>query len=166
MTTLHELAQRRGAGELQDTKFMSATEKARVLKQWERFLRGGLKCEQFDKALYNHLIQHCSFIAHYDRAGFYSTYFESGDTIRQFLSQFDDRCGIPASVEYGMTYWIAGGNDAAEQYYDINCEMVRIAGKYIPTLELKAKNDQRHADLAHAEVLLKKHGLSLPGGDK
>ncbi|GAI92750.1 unnamed protein product, partial [marine sediment metagenome] len=49
---------------------------------------------------------------------------------------------------------------------DINTEMCRIAWRYIPALELKAKNDQRHTDLAHAEVLLKKHGLSLPGGDK
>jgi hypothetical protein len=31
-------------------------------------------------------------------------------------------------------------------------------------LELKARNDQRHADLAHAEALLKKHGMNLPGG--
>ena len=161
MTTLHELAQRRGAGQLTDTKFMSAAEKQRVLRQWERFLKGGLKWEQFDKALYSHLIQHCSFIAHYDRAGFYSTYFESGDSIRQFLSQFDDRCGIPASVEYGMTYWIAGGNDVSQEYYDINCEMVRVAGKYIPGLLKEASRSQKDADVAQAKALLSKHGIKL-----
>lgn len=155
-TTLHELAQRRGAGELQDTKFMTAAEKQRVLKQWERFLKSGLKWEQFDKALYHHLMQHCSFIAHYDRAGFYSTYFESGDTIKQFLSQFDDRAGIPASVEYGMTYWILD-----EGYGDINCEMVRIAGKYIPGLLNEASRSQKDTDIAEATRLLSKHGIKL-----
>jgi len=43
--------------------------------------------------------------------------------------------------------------------------MCRIAWRYIPVLELKARNDQRHADLAHAELLLKKHGIKLHGGD-
>jgi len=135
---------------------MTAAEKERVLKQWEHFLKGGLKWEQFNKALYHHLTQHCSFIAHYDRAGFYSTYFESGDTIRQFLAQFDDRLGIPASVEYGMTYWITG-----EEYGDINCEMVRIAAKYIPVLLSQAKRDQEDADIAEARRLLTRHGIKL-----
>ena len=53
--------------ELTDTKFMTADQKRVVLKQWEIFLRGGLKAGDFNKALYDHLIQHCSFIAHYNR---------------------------------------------------------------------------------------------------
>lgn len=143
MTTQHELAQRRGAGQLQDTRFMSAAEKARVLKQWETFLKYGCKREHFTKPLYNYLIQHCSFIAHYDLNGFYDTYFTSGDDTRQFLSQFDDRKGIPRSVEYGDTYWICGGNDVSQGYYDINCEMVTIAGKYIPGLLKKGKPESK-----------------------
>jgi len=123
-------------------------------------LRSGLEKAKFTKALYEHLINHCSFIAHYDIHGFYATYFESGDDTRHFLSQFDTRRGMPRSIEYGYPNWFMG-----EDYYDINTEMCRIAWRYIPALELKAKNDQRHANLAHAEVLLKKHGLSLPGGD-
>jgi len=124
-------------------------------------LRSGLEKDKFTKALYEHLINHCSFIAHYDIHGFYATYFESGDDTRDFLSQFDTRRGIPRSIEYGMTYWLTD-----EDYYDINTEMCRIAWRYIPALELKAENDQRRADLTHAELLLKKHGLSLPGGDE
>ena len=159
--TLNDLAQSRGPGQLHDSKFMSAAEKSKVLKHWEMFLRSGLEKAKFTKALYEHLINHCSFIAHYDLHGFYATYFESGDDTRHFLSQFDTRSGkIPRSIEYGdLSGWLTD-----EDYYDINTEMCRIAWKYIPALELKAKNDQRHADLAHAEVLLKKHGLSLPGG--
>ena len=158
--TLNDLAQSRGPEQLHDSKFMSAAEKSKVLKHWEMFLRSGLEKAKFTKALYEHLINHCSFIAHYDIHGFYATYFESGDDTRQFLSQFDTRNGMPKSIEYGeLSGWLTD-----EDYSDINIEMCRIAWRYIPVLELKAKNDQRHADLAQAELLLKKHGINLPGG--
>lgn len=163
--TLNDLANSRGPGEMRDAEFMSAAEKRKVLKHWEMFLKSGLEEKHFTKALYHHLIQHCSFIAHYDIHGFYATYFESGDDIRHFLSQFDTRGNrIPKSIEYGETYWICGGNDICQQYYDINIEMCRIAWRYIPVLELNAKNAQRRADLTQAAALLKKHGISLPGG--
>src|SRR4030042_1149531 len=152
--TLNDVAQSRGPGQLHDSKFMSAAEKSKVLKHWEMFLRSGLEKDKFTKALYEHLINHCSFIAHYDIHGFYATYFESGDDTLHFLSQFDTRQGIPRSIEYGMTYWLTD-----DDYYDVNIEMCRIAWRYIPALELKAGNDQRHADLAHAELLLKRHGI-------
>jgi hypothetical protein len=157
--TLNDLAQSRGPGQLHDSKFMSAAEKTKVLKHWEMFLKGGLENKYFTEALYKHLINHCSFIAHYDIHGFYATYFESGDDTLHFLSQFDTRQGIPLSIEYGMTYWLTDAD-----YYDVNAEMCRVAWRYIPALELKAKNDQRHTDLDHAELLLKKHGMNLPGG--
>jgi len=86
---------------------MSAAEKTRTLRAWTRFLNNRLQFEQFTKGLYNHLIQHCSFIAHYDRAGFYSCYFEAGDSIARFISQFDTR-GPCTSVEYGGRLWLSG----------------------------------------------------------
>lgn len=144
---------------MKDTKFMSAAEKERVLKQWDRFLKGGLRREQFDKALYNHLIQHCEFIAHYDRAGFYSTYFESGDGIDDFLSQFDNRNGLPQSVEYGGTGWLTWSS--TEDYHDINLAMVGTATKYIPGLLGQAKHSQEDADIAEAKRLLSRHGIPL-----
>ena len=141
---------------MKDTRFMSAAEKERVLKQWERFLKGGLKWEQFNKGLYNHLIMHCSFIAHYNRAGFYSTYFESGDGIADFLGQFDksnaESNGIPRSVEYGMDYWATG------DYADINMAMIETATKYIPELLNRARQGQEDADTVEAKRLLAKHG--------
>jgi hypothetical protein len=157
--TLNDLAQSRGPGQIHDSKFMSAAEKTKVLKHWEMFLRGGLEKKYFTEALYKHLINHCSFIAHYDIHGFYATYFESGDDTPHFLSQFDTRQGIPRSIEYDMTYWLTD-----DDYYDVNTEMCRIAWRYIPALELKARNDQRHRDLAHVELLLKKYGMNLPRG--
>ena len=154
--TLNDLAQSRGPGQLHDSKFMPAAEKSKVLKHWEMFLRSGLEKDKFTKLLYHHLIQHCSFIAHYDIHGFYAAYFESGDDTVRFLSQFDDSNGMSKSVEYGMTYWLTD-----EEYYDINSEMVRIASKYIPILIQQAKNQQRAADITRAKALLAKHGMKV-----
>lgn len=156
MTTLQELAKRRGAGAMRSVKFMPAEEKRKVLKQWELFLKSGLEREKFTKLLYNHLIQHCSFIAHYDIHGFYSTYFVEGEDTVHFLSQFDGRDGIPESVEYHMTGWITN-----EEYGDINCEMVRIASKYIPRLMTASVNKQMVDDVTRAKLLLEKHGIKV-----
>lgn len=142
--------------ELKDVKFMTAQDKGRVLRQWEGFLKGGLKWEQFHHALYEHLIQHCSFIAHYNRQGFYSTYFENGGDVAHFLTQFDNRQGAPDSIEYGMTYWYT-----ALDYNDVNSEMCRIATKYIDGLTEQAVKRQEQADINEAKRLLSKHGILL-----
>jgi hypothetical protein len=136
---------------------MTASEKELVLKDWEKFLKNGFAWERFTDRLYKHLINNCSFIAHYDRAGFYGTYFQSGDDKVHFLRQFDMRRagpnGIPPSIEYGMTYWVD------HDYGDINRAMIQVAGKYISGLETLAKQEQREADIALADKLLKKHGI-------
>ena len=77
--------------EFSDAEFMSAREKELVLKAWVGFLRNGLRWEGFTRRLYEHLHLHCQFIAHYNRAGFYQTYFERGEDTVRFLSQFDRR---------------------------------------------------------------------------
>jgi len=153
---LHDLAQQRGPGALHNSRFMPAAVKRRVLKQWEAFLKSGCAREKFTKPLYEHLIQHCSFIAHFDINGFYATYFENGDDTVHFLSQFDGSKGIPKSIEYGMTYWFTD-----EEYHDINSEMVRIAAKYIPVLVKQAETRQKHHDIHIAKMLLAKHGITL-----
>ena len=138
---------------------MSARQKGRVLRDWRLFLEKGLKWEWFTKGLYEHLMQHCSFIAHYDRSGFYSTYFHRGDDAVHFLSQFDQRQakddGIPASVEYGWTYWVSG------EYEDINRAMIQIAGRYIPSLVEQATKAQRLSDLARASQLAERWGWKV-----
>ncbi len=144
--------------EFKDVRFLSAREKAQVVKQWETFLKYGCKKEHFTKLLYNHLIMHCSFIAHYDLHGFYATYFEEGEDTVRFLSQFDNSQGIPRSVEYGMTGWITN-----DEYYDINIAMCQIAARYIPTLVEAASHRQKEVDILRAEALLAKHGITLKG---
>ena len=72
-------------------QFLSAREKALVLKAWVRFLKNGLRWEDFSDRLYTHLINHCSFIAYYNRTKFYAMYFTNGEGTMRFLSQFDKR---------------------------------------------------------------------------
>lgn len=89
-----------------DVQFMSAHEKALALKAWVRFLKNGLRGDDFSDRLYKHLINHCSFIAHFDRAGFYSAYFDNGEDTTWFLSQFDKHGERNCrSVEYGDSAW-------------------------------------------------------------
>lgn len=145
---------------LTDVEFMTADEKRRVLRAWERFLKVGLLKPSFTKALYHHLTQHCSFIAHYDRHGFYATYFTDPKDTRRFLSQFDRRNiepseAVPKSIEYGMTYW--GDGD----YADINRAMVEIAFPYIVGLERELAKQERKQDLTEAKRLLAKHGVMV-----
>ena len=71
-----------------DAKFMSAEDKALVLRDWERFLQHGLKRQYFSRRLYEHLHLHCGFIAHYDPSYFHFVYFEAGQDIERFFDEF------------------------------------------------------------------------------
>lgn len=148
---------------MKDAQFMTATQKETVLRAWKRFVKavatGTVEQQRraFTKALYNHLIQHCSFIAHYNLAGFFSTYFEEPEQTARFFTQFDEEKGC-VSVEYGMVLWIRGGNDVSAEYYDINQAMVKEASPYLSTIYTRAKSEEKERDLSLAHQLLKKHG--------
>ncbi|MBI4294657.1 MAG: hypothetical protein HY669_00645 [Chloroflexi bacterium] len=135
-------------------KYMSAKEKEQVLRAWETFLKNGCRPQDFTEALYHHLIQHCSFTAHYDRGGFYHTYFANGEDTTHFLTQFDRSRGCK-SVEYGGGWWLTG------DYADINNAMVDVAARYIPQLTRQAQSRQRQAEIARARALLAKHGIAV-----
>jgi hypothetical protein len=106
-------------GKFKDAEFMKAEEKEKVLSDWKRFLESGFDYRFFTERLYKHLTLHCSFIAHYDREGFYHTYFSKPEDAKRFLRQFDKRFGLK-SAEYGGTWWIENS-----EYQDINEAMVR-----------------------------------------
>jgi hypothetical protein len=120
--------------EFRDVEFMTASDKASVLRDWNRFLDSGFKRNYFTKRLYNHLIQHCSFIAHYNQDGFYSVYFGEKGNTGKFIDQFTS--GI--SAEYGMDYSLRG------DYDDINPAMCEVMRKYAPTLkkEIEGTNEE------------------------
>lgn len=123
--------------EFWDSKFMTAKEKNMVLKQWRTFLKNGCKWDHFTDRLYKHLTLHCSFIAHYNRLGFYETYFQSGSDRLHFFSQFDLSQG-GVSVEYGMTIWRKG------EYEDINTAMCKVFAEFCELLEDQATLNHLH----------------------
>jgi len=137
-----------------DAEYMSAREKALVQKAWVRFLKNGLRGEDFSDRLYAHLINYSSFIAHYDRAGFYATYFENGEDTMRFLAQFDKR-GECRSVEYGASWWLNG------DYEDLNRAMIEEASRCIPALLEQASAKAKETDLAEARRLAAKHGFEI-----
>ena len=134
---------------MKSTKFMSAAEKEKVLKDWQRFIENDFDKARFTKQLYNHLIQHCSFIAHYNQAGFYGTYFENPERTLGFLKQFDKDHGCK-SVEYGMDYWIN-----SEDYRDINTAMIEAfepcKAEIYPRLRQRARDNK----IAQIKTLMK-----------
>lgn len=139
-----------------EDKFLSITEKKKILRAWVRFLESGCKKNQFTEALYHHLSQHCSFIAHYDRHGFYDFYFErNGAEIFRFFDQFDpQKAGV--SAEYGTTHWLSSHSTGA----DLNAAMRQAAGPYLRSLRLHFEETQRQEEIAQATRLLAKHGLA------
>ena len=72
---------------LKDSKFMTAEQKKKVLRQWDKFIEGGFSFHLFTDAIYQHLNLRCGFIAHYNRMGFYSTYWN--DNFVAFTRQTD-----------------------------------------------------------------------------
>ena len=112
--------------EFKSVQFMPARDKERVFKDWNRFLvplaldePGDEPDGRFTHLLYHHLPQHCSYIAHYNRHGFYVTYFADPEDAPKFLQQFDKDKGY-VSYEYGGVWWLPGADG---DYSDINGAM-------------------------------------------
>lgn len=147
-----------------DVGFMTANEKRRVATAWRRFLQTLSQhygeeeaCfPAFTEPLYHHLIQHCSFIAHYNRLGFYGHYFQRGDDTVRFLRQFD-AVGNPdgLSTEYHDPWWLWG------DYADINEAMREIAAEFVPAVAAAASKHQRDEDLRHAQTLAARYGHAV-----
>ena len=138
--------------QFKDVRFMTGAEKMRVLRQWVRFMKSGFDARHFMKSLYHHLIQHCSFIANFNRQGMYSVYFVDPSATQRFLDQFDRSKGC-LSVEYGDTGWLE-----SEDYRDINNAMVDAPAELLPALRSMLKERETakaRQELEQAERRLK-----------
>ena len=83
--------------EFKDVPFMTAAEKQKVLNAWSRLIKTVLESDEeekwwnaFNDSLYQHLHMHCGFIAHYDRRGFFATYFNDGEESIRFFEHFKE----------------------------------------------------------------------------
>jgi len=124
---------------------MPAEEKEKVLKDWKRFIESDFSKANFTKSLYQHLIQHCEFIAHFNQYGFYDTYFEDPEDTLKFIKQFDKSQGC-LSVEYGMTYWLN-----SDDYKDINTAMVEVMEPYKSEIYPRLRQRARERKLGEIE---------------
>lgn len=136
---------------MSDSRFMSAQEKRRVVADWARFLESGFDPRLFTGRLYRHLTLHCSFIAHFDRAGFHGFYFSDPSATQGFLDQFDGTQGC-RSVEYGDTGWIDAGD-----YRDVNGAMADEATARMPRLRRMLR--EREVAKARLELATAKTNL-------
>jgi len=132
---------------MNSTKYMSVAEKVKVLKDWKRFITSDFDKAYFTKRLYNHMIQHCSFIAHYNQAGFYGTYFEDPEDTLRFMKQFDWDFGCK-SIEYGTDSWIKG-----DDYHDINTAMANAFEPYRADCYIRLKQKNKDIKLRQLEKL-------------
>ncbi len=132
-----------------DAQYMTAQQKRQVLGDWVRFFQTGMEFKRFTKRLYQHLRLHAEFMAHFNRQGFYQTYFADPEALQRFLDQFDRSKGC-VSTEYGMTYWIRDGNDVSQQYYDLNWVLVDAIADMLPGLREQAR--QRAVEAARNEL--------------
>ncbi len=140
-----------------DAEYMTAQQKRRILGDWVRFFKNGATFKRFTKRLYEHLIQHCSYIAHFSRRGFHETYFADPEALQRFLDQFDRSRGC-VSTEYGMTYWIRDGNDVSAAYYDLNDALVDAIADMLPALREQAR--KRAVEAAQEQVRLAEQKLA------
>lgn len=116
------------ADQFTDVKFMSAQDKARVATMFERFLADNMHRDKFTKALYEHFHLHCGHIAHYDRGGFYSEWFERPSSRVEFLRRLAD------DHESGRLYWGAG-----EDYRDLGTVMYGLVAAHADRIFTLAK---------------------------
>lgn len=119
------------ADKFTDVEFMTAAEKARVAKQWERFLADNMSADKFTKALYEHLHGHCNHIAHYDRGGFYAEWFSTPERRIEFMQQW------ARDYQSGRFGWGAG-----RDYDDLHAVMFDSLVKHADRLAALA----RHAE--------------------
>lgn len=134
--------------EFKSVQFMTAKEKGLVYKQWKRFI-GMLTMSSgetvkdnygndmpilfkyFTKRVYYYLSLNASFIAHFDRWGFFNTYFANPEDTIRFINQFDKDYDYQ-SIEYHME-WVSG------EYEDLNKEMCNVVEKHKSELYAKLR---------------------------
>lgn len=138
--------------QFKDEQFITAADKEKILKIWIRFLKNGLRHDDFTRALYTYLMNYCDFIAHYDISGFIDEYFTTGADKIRFLEQFDDG---QIKTNQWISYKLRGS--AA----DLNRAMMDEAAKFLPVLYAAARAEQKETDLKIVQMLLAKHNLEL-----
>lgn len=123
------------ANQFTATEFYDAEAKARFANALVEFILGGFSMEDFNKSLYQRLSNCFMHIAHYDREGFYTTWFDNPKQIRSWLERtknaqvFGDSKFTFSDVEKEIQSWIAANQDLIQSVLE---------GRDVRTQELAA----------------------------
>ncbi|MBP7526791.1 MAG: hypothetical protein KA801_02640 [Syntrophorhabdaceae bacterium] len=130
-----------------DSPFLTADEKKNVLHDWNRFIKNGYAWSCFTDKIYKHLSLHCGFIAHFNRIGFYQTYWredvpalarERNMAVRPVPEIFFN--WVPFLAQY--TIWL--------DYDDVNIAMIYSLRSSLIALRSELKNEVIR--LFHTEI--------------
>ena len=94
------------------TEHSSANAKERFAKKFKRFVETGYKWTQFPKWFYIRLSMTFGHIAHYDRQGFFATWFQSKKDIKiwekriMYWKAFGDPAYTYSDVERDLSKWL------------------------------------------------------------
>ena len=130
-----------------DVEFLSANEKKRILADFKKFIKALIDdpekaYQKFTDRLYKHLSCHCGFIAHYDRSGYFSTYFRGDiEEIKSFVSTFQQYINI-------------------RDYWDINTAMNKVLKENLKALYERFDNFTFARDFNTVKLLMQKHKIS------
>ncbi len=131
-----------------DSQFLSAKQKEKAYKTFERVLRER-DINKMDHNLYDHLHLHCGFIAHYSIHGFKDEY--SGLEFRRFVEHFDRN----SEMFNSWCHWAKG------EYADVNQDMVNLATSMAPQIYAELAQKQRSAEIELCKALAAKNGLKV-----
>lgn len=132
-------------------RFMTAYEKLKVAKAWERFLRGRCsgnpeyaadgfpKCPAaWSACLYDHFHQHLGYIAHYDRHGFYEAQWRSPDDFIRNVEMLASNRTNSGPLHSGA--WGVGVD-----YEDLGIWIVKVAKAYLGEARDRINEELKHS---------------------
>ncbi len=130
-----------------NTEFLSADEKRAVLYDWKKFIKNGYSLTCFTDRLYQHLHLHCGYIAHYNRRGFYDTYWR--DNVLEYARQNSLTIRAVPGTFYNWTSFFVQFQIWGD-YFDINVSMMFLLRTKL--LELKQELENEVVSLFQKDV--------------
>lgn len=106
-----------------DVEYMTADDKQKLVRAWTTFVKHGFQWSHFSDRIYKHLSLHVGHIAHFDRGGFWQTWFKDGEDRLAFIDHF-------------LSYRVM------DDYFDVHTAMKAVLNDHIENLSRKAVEDE------------------------
>jgi len=123
-----------------NTRFLSVEGKKYILRQWKTFIKSGFNPGRFTETIYEHLHLHAGYIAHYDRSGFYYTYWN--DEVIRFAADNGYETAPAPKVFYEWERFLKAF-DIRGEYADINTAMMIALENELSALINKLTNEAK-----------------------